>query len=104
MCHVGILADDLTGALDAAAPFASRAAPVAVIWDERGPDAAANFAIDSETREVSPTRAAACVTANLTRIGGCDVAFKKIDSLMRGNTVAELIACCAAKGFASVVI
>ena len=55
MCHIGILADDLTGALDAAAPFASPALPVMVVWGAA--EAAGNFAIDSESRQVSPAEA-----------------------------------------------
>ena len=102
MCHIGILADDLTGALDAAAPFASPALPVMVVWGAA--EAAGNFAIDSESRQVSPAEAVRRVMASLPRLAGCDIAFKKIDSLMRGNTVPEVIACCAADRFASIVI
>ena len=102
MGQIGILADDLTGALDAAAPFASRSEPVGVVWgtaETRG-----NFAIDSESRQIPPAWAARRVAESLPRLAGCSVAFKKIDSLMRGNTMIELIACCAADRFASIVI
>lgn len=102
MCHIGILADDLTGALDAAAPFASPALPVTVVWGAA--EASGNFAIDSESRQLPPAEAVGRVMASLPRLAGRDIAFKKIDSLMRGNTVPEVVACCAAGRFASIVI
>jgi len=102
MCHIGILADDLTGALDAAAPFATPALPVTVVWGAA--EAAGSFAIDSESRQLPPAEAVRRVAASLPRLAGCDIAFKKIDSLMRGNTVPEVVACCAADRFASIVI
>ena len=104
MRRIGILADDLTGALDAAAPFASERTPVAVCWGDSLPAADGDFAFDSETRSLSPERAGRKVTTLVQGLRGSAIAFKKINSLMRGNTVPELVACCASAPFASVVI
>lgn len=103
MCNVGIIADDLTGALDAAAPFASCEDPVLVSWGDE-PPMATGFAVDSETRQASAAEAAQKVASLLPRLTPCGIAFKKIDSLMRGNTIPELLACCREAAFRTVVI
>jgi D-threonate/D-erythronate kinase len=86
-----LLADDLTGALDSAATFATDASPVAVRWTGEVPAVGA-IAFDSRTREVSADAARAAVAAWAPRVlaPGAGRAFKKIDSLLRGQEVAEL--------------
>ena len=101
--EVAILADDLTGALDAAAPFASEARPVVVVWGERAPPAAAGFALDSETRELPLRRAEAIVDRLLPYLADGRIALKKVDSLLRGNTLGELAACWKGGIFRSLV-
>jgi len=101
---VGLLADDLTGALDAAAPFASKDMPVAVVWARDRASRRESFAFDTETRDSDPIAASERVGALLQRLQGYPIAFKKVDSLLRGNTMAELSACCASKEFGAVVI
>lgn len=88
-----LLADDLTGALDSAAAFASPCAPVAVRWRGEVPEAGA-IALDSRTREASAEEARAAVSALACRLfaPGAGLAFKKIDSLLRGREAAELAA------------
>jgi D-threonate/D-erythronate kinase len=97
---VRIVADDLTGALDAAAPLVGLAGPLPVSWGE-GPaiDAGGSFALDSESRE-RPAPAERWLAA----LRGADLAFKKIDSLLRGRTVDEITACLDSGYFASAVI
>jgi len=88
-----LLADDLTGALDSAAAFASPAEPVAVCWRGEVPLSGA-IALDSRSREVAAEQASASVAAvarSLWAAGG-SLAFKKIDSLLRGQEAAELSA------------
>ena len=100
MTIVRIVADDLTGALDAAAPLVGVAGPMAVIWDESAATAArGSFALDSESRdrEVPPM-------SLLAALRGADLAYKKIDSLLRGRTVDEIALCLESGGFASAVI
>lgn len=86
-----LLADDLTGALDAAAAFASPSGPVAVCWRGEVPGAGA-IALDSRSREASAEEARAAVAAVAPALfaPGSGLAFKKIDSLLRGQEAAEL--------------
>lgn len=86
-----LLADDLTGALDSAAAFASLGEPVAVRWDGQVPARGA-IALDSRTREVSAdeARVAVATVAPILFAPGAGLAFKKIDSLLRGQEAAEV--------------
>jgi uncharacterized protein YgbK (DUF1537 family) len=99
MHSVRILADDLTGALDAAAPFAAAGAPLPVRWQPDGFGGAGSFAHDSESRDRMVDLRPA-----LAALAEADVAFKKIDSLLRGTTLDEIRACVASDRFRSVVI
>lgn len=103
MRRFAILADDLTGALDTAAVFASAGEPAMVGWSISGSDAG-GFAIDTETRGADGETAARAVADWLPVLATSQLAFKKMDSLMRGNTIAELRACCGGAGFGSVVV
>jgi uncharacterized protein YgbK (DUF1537 family) len=97
--RVRLLADDLTGALDTAAEFVAVAGAVPVYWFGAIPkDLPATAAIDSGTRELSPARAEATIAALAPLMLGADIAYKKIDSLLRGPTLSE-IAACAKTGF-----
>ncbi len=104
MRRLAILADDLTGALDAAAPFASAQQPVTVSWSVPIATRSASFAIDGESREIPVAEATGRVVALLPAISARELAYKKIDSLIRRNTVAELKACSASGLFNSIVI
>jgi hypothetical protein len=100
MTTVRIVADDLTGALDAAAPFAATAGPLPVLWEmPPNPRSRASFALDSETRDAKAPR-----TDWIEALRGGELAFKKIDSLLRGPTVDEIAACLAAGLFESALI
>jgi D-threonate/D-erythronate kinase len=93
MTSLRLLADDLTGALDAAAEFVPLAGQVQAFWCGVIPaELPENAALDSGTRELPATQASAIV-GDLTRhLSGGSIAFKKIDSLIRGPTIAELAA------------
>jgi D-threonate/D-erythronate kinase len=86
-----LLADDLTGALDSAARFVPLVGPVPVMLREGHPPPTA--AISSATRECDPSVASAIVSRLAPHLREADIAFKKIDSLLRGNVAAELAAC-----------
>jgi len=96
-----LIADDLTGALDTAAEFAGLAGAIPVRWDlpESG-----SAALDAGTREASRAEAEARVRALAPALLGADIAFKKFDSLLRGQVGAELAACIAAAPWRSVVV
>ena len=86
-----LLADDLTGALDSAARFVPLCGLIPVSWSLGDRDG--SFAVDTGTREVDPAGAVATVARHAGLLIGADIAFKKIDSLLRGHVVAELRAC-----------
>jgi D-threonate/D-erythronate kinase len=94
--HLGIIADDLTGALDTAAPFAARGLrTVAALVPEAIPAALMQNAdivsLNSLSRHLSAGAAgeAAGRAAALAQAAGVAVPFKKIDSRFRGQPVTE---------------
>lgn len=102
-CRVAIVADDLTGALDAAAPFAVRGADARVVvalerleecldaWEGDWPQI---LAVNTESRHLAADEAAARVAEATQRLAGVapGVWFKKVDSTLRGRVVAESLA------------
>ena len=89
MTTLRLIADDLTGALDTAAEFVALTGPVHAFWQGSRPAALpANAAIDLATREGSLEAARAATSARCPPLEQADIAFKKIDSLMRGHTLA----------------
>lgn len=98
MTHgIRLLADDLTGALDSAAAFAG-SVPVGL---GRVPVGAAAdvVAVATPTRDVPPTQLPAQLAGLVDWFAGGDMAFKKVDSLLRGNTFAECAYLARAGGF-----
>lgn len=87
-----LLADDLTGALDTAARFTSSFGPIPVVGPGN-PIPDGPVAIDSGTREAPVDDATAMIRGLAASLPGTGLAFKKIDSLLRGHVAAELIAC-----------
>ena len=101
MHDVAILADDLTGALDTGAVFATVASPVVVTWqvtDDR------RLAVDSATREVAPAQAAKTVGAFVNWLAGARIAFKKVDSLLRGNSFIEIATLVRSRRFQTICL
>lgn len=100
MTTLRLIADDLTGALDTAAEFVGLVGPVPVHWSGAIPlDLPPSAALDSGTRELRE-REAVAATAELARgLAGAKIAYKKIDSLLRGHVVAELAACLRSASF-----
>jgi uncharacterized protein YgbK (DUF1537 family) len=89
-----LLADDLTGALDTAAEFVGVAGPIHTLWHGAVPSTLPpNAALDSGTRELESDAAVSVVATLAPSLADADIAFKKIDSLMRGPTLAEIAAC-----------
>jgi D-threonate/D-erythronate kinase len=94
MPSLKLMADDLTGALDTAAEFVGLFGPLDVFWSQASiPLGQDRFAIDSGTRERAPDEAFGIAAKLAPWLAGADVAYKKIDSLLRGPWVAELDAC-----------
>jgi D-threonate/D-erythronate kinase len=94
MPSLRLLADDLTGALDTSAELVGQFGALEVYWSASSiAPGLSNFAVDSGTREHSSDRAFAIVHDFARRLSGATIAYKKIDSLLRGPWVAELDAC-----------
>jgi uncharacterized protein YgbK (DUF1537 family) len=92
--NLRLLADDLTGALDTAAELTGITGPVPVFWHGAIPSVLPpNAALDSGTRELDLEAAVRRVTELTARLTPAEIAFKKVDSLMRGPTLAEAAAC-----------
>lgn len=99
-CQVAIIADDLSGALDATAPFASRGADARVVislealaetletWHGQWPEV---IAVNTESRHLQAEQAALRVSeaARLLARAAPRQWFKKIDSTLRGQVVVE---------------
>jgi uncharacterized protein YgbK (DUF1537 family) len=105
MTSVRAVADDLSGALDTGAAFVGLCGPLPVSWRSESRPQGESYIIDNETRSeadavVAQERTRRC----LAEIAKADCSFKKIDSLMRGHTIAELSACVGSRQFSSVVV
>ncbi|MEQ6917992.1 four-carbon acid sugar kinase family protein [Halomonas aquatica] len=108
-CRLAIVADDLTGALDATAPFAARGADARVVislaalddvltsWEGAWPDV---IAVNTESRHLDAEEAAQRVVDATRRLARAKPVawFKKIDSTLRGQVVAECVAMRVATG------
>ncbi|MCX7890737.1 MAG: four-carbon acid sugar kinase family protein [Burkholderiales bacterium] len=99
-----LLADDLTGALDTAAQFSGTAGPVAVRFrpsDARSAEARLAFSTDTRDRDAAAARAALARLAGF--FAGADIAFLKVDSLLRGHPESDLAQVFRDGGFRSCV-
>ena len=99
-----LLADDLTGALDTAAQFSGATGPVAVRfrpgdWRVAEP----RLAFSTDTRDRSAADAQSVMAGLATFFSGADIAFQKIDSLLRGHTAASVAQAFRDGGFRSCV-
>ncbi|MCX5496714.1 four-carbon acid sugar kinase family protein [Kaistia dalseonensis] len=96
---VAIIGDDLTGTLDAAAPFAARGFSTAIAMaPEDAPAALATgatvVAVNSVSRAMDADGAALAVrrAADVLAAANPAIAFKKIDSRLKGNLATETAA------------
>jgi 4-hydroxythreonine-4-phosphate dehydrogenase len=91
---VVVVADDLTGAADTSVAFATPRTPVRLaLHNGAGPhdDVVVGVrAIDTDTREADSATAHRIVSTVASRITAAQVAFKKVDSTLRGNISAEV--------------
>lgn len=85
---VRIVADDLTGALDAAAPFARPGHPVGLVLHATEIPDRAVLTISTESRDSTPADAAADTIRACDLLGGSGTGalwFHKVDSVLRGQ-------------------
>lgn len=103
MAKLGIIADDLSGACDSAAEFASRnfASFVDLQNEIDLVEQAEILAVSTETRNESPDKAAAGVVEvfDRLRLAGVHYIYKKVDSTLRGNCRVEIDALLSAGPF-----
>ena len=105
MTTLRLVADDLTGALDTAAEFVPLTGPVQAFWDgARTATLTGHAALDLGTREADRAAAVAAMQGAMPALAGAGIAFKKIDSLLRGQTLPELAACVAAGPWACTLL
>jgi D-threonate/D-erythronate kinase len=93
MKRLQLIADDLTGALDTAAQFVTPTQSIPVFLSGRLPASLpGSFAIDGGTREMEGKAASAASRRHCAffEIGPGVVAFKKVDSLLRGHPGLEI--------------
>ena len=89
-----LMADDLTGALDTAAEFVGMFGPVHAFWHGGEVETLpSNAAFDTGTRESARDDALAEVAAFAPMLAGDALSYKKLDSLLRGFSVAEIATC-----------
>ncbi len=87
--RLGIIADDLTGAMDSSGCFSSRGLSTVVVLDPNFPSAADVVVINTNSRADDANIASSKVRQAVTNLKG-RVIYKKIDSTLRGNVGAEL--------------
>jgi uncharacterized protein YgbK (DUF1537 family) len=95
MPELAIIADDLTGALDAAAPFAMHSIATAVALNpaalgEAIAGGARVIGVSTDSRDLPPAEACAAVAAALAALPAGTRLFKKVDSRLKGQIAAEL--------------
>lgn len=99
--RLAIIADDLTGAMDAAAPFAERGLAVQLMLSDetaRLPREIDVVAFETNSRHLPPEEAAAAVARCVAALPPATPLFKKIDSTLRGAVVEEIGAAAAGRG------
>lgn len=92
-----VVADDFTGAMDTGHAFAARGHRVVVSLGSEDPTPGDVLVVDTDSRYASPDAAARRVTAAIER-RDAERTYKKVDSTLRGNLVAETDAALAATG------
>lgn len=90
--RLAMLADDLTGACDAAAAFAARGlrTQVGLTQDAAPAPGCEVWSRSSESRDIPAAQLAATLQQHLDHAPAARQQFKKIDSVFRGNTFAEI--------------
>ncbi len=90
MTTLRLIADDLTGALDTAAQFTGRIGALPVLLERTTATPEASYALNLSCRDGDEKTAVARTRESLQSYSGADLAFKKVDSLLRGHWAAEL--------------
>lgn len=92
MARIAIIADDLTGAADAAVAFANQGHSSRVLLDPSYNADVDIIAVTTESRHLPPALSAERVRELTHHLYGTPILYKKIDSTLRGNIAHELLA------------
>jgi len=89
---VAVVADDLSGAVEAAASFLLHTSRVVVTLSAQAtaPARTEVYVVDTDSRSAPASEAAGRVDAVVRALGCVPLVVKKVDSLLRGNLAAEL--------------
>jgi len=90
---LGLVADDLTGACDSAAPFLAGGRVLVCMWPALAPEGgAACLALCTETRDGTPeeARIRSRQAVHLLLAAGAERVFRKVDSRLRGHLREEI--------------
>ncbi len=90
MTHWRILADDLTGALDTAAAWCTAEGPVPLFLDHPAQNTSPVQAVSTGSRDLPIAASTALLSASIEWLCQGERAYKKVDSLLRGNSLAEI--------------
>lgn len=101
---VAVVADDLTSAVDGAAPFARRGLRVSVVRDDRTTVDAEVVALDTATRRCREAEARQRTAVAVRAVLGATIVLKTIDSTLRGHVGVETRAAIDAAGRPLVII
>jgi len=110
LVDIAIVADDLTGALDSAAPFAARGAVTRVAatpnLDRLGTPMPAVLSVSTTSRHLPADAAATSVAETCDKLARLEPGlwFKKIDSTLRGNVAVEIVAALAVSGLDHAIV
>lgn len=107
--QLAIIADDLTGALDAAAPFAVRGLSVVVATSPAHVAAALRIkpriiAVSTNSRTLPRAESIAAVQSLAGDLAAVPEVFKKIDSRFKGHVLSEVTALAQLRGLASILV
>lgn len=92
MSGLYLVADDLTGALDSAVSFCGSLGPIPVFLGAPHDPSTGHAAVDLATRDANAEFASLATLRVARRLAAADIAYKKIDSRLRGHWAIELAA------------
>jgi uncharacterized protein YgbK (DUF1537 family) len=104
MTILRLIADDLTGALDSAAQFTGAIGPLPVILNSALAPPGGSFVLDLACRDQPEAAAVARTAAAANHLDAGEIAFAKIDSLLRGHWAAQLALLARRDAFRRVIV
>ncbi len=104
MTTLRLIADDLTGALDTAAQFTGRIGPLPVLLNHTIATPEGSYVLDLSCRDRDEQTAVTLTRETIRCFLGADLAFKKIDSLLRGHWASQLAEIVRSGAFRRIVL